>query len=79
MLLCAYIGYSLGYNYRICVLVSFLPCWAYWSFIIPIWRKWALKECNDEEKLEKYGRLFLLTFKKGSFLAKTEYKYKDKV
>jgi hypothetical protein len=76
MLMGGYIAYSIGYNYRIGVLLSFLPCWTYWSFTIPLWRKWALKECNDEEKLEKYGQLFLLTFKKGSFLSKTEYKYK---
>jgi hypothetical protein len=77
-LLAGYIAFSLGYNFKLGVLFGGIVGWTFWSFTIPLWRKWALKEGCDEEKLEKYGRLFLLTFKKGSLFSKTEYKYKDK-
>lgn len=43
-----------------------------------IMEKWALSKGVDEQKLEKYGVWFLLIFKKGSLLSKTEYRYKDK-
>ena len=78
LLLAGFFAFFLGYNFRMGVLLGGIIGWVYWSFTIPLWRKWALKECNNEEKLEKYGRLFLLTFKKNSLFSRTEYKYKDK-
>lgn len=73
-----FIAYHLGDSYKIGILIGGAVGWIYWSFTIPLWRKWALSKGVDEQKLEKYGVWFLLIFKKGSLLSKTEYRYKDK-
>lgn len=68
----------LGYNLALGYICGAIPAWLYWSFMIPRWRKWALVNGANEEKLEKWGRITLLTFKKGSALSKTEFKPKEK-
>lgn len=72
------LGYAQGYNIALAYIAGAVPAWLYWSLMIPKWRKWAIAKGADEEALEKWGRLTLLTFKKGSLLAKTEFKDKTK-
>lgn len=52
--------------------------WLYWSFVMPRWRRWALRNGADEDNLYKWSRLTLLTWRKGSAFEKTEMKLKDK-
>jgi hypothetical protein len=79
VLLFGYGAYSMGYNYRYGAVAGMAVGWLYWSFSVPKWRKWALSKNVDADALEKYGSLFLLTFKKNNPLSKTEIKdTKDK-
>jgi len=71
------IGHAQGIGLLIPYIASCIPAWLYWSFMVPKWRTWALNNGANEDELEKWGRLTLLTFKKGSLLSMTEFKDKN--
>jgi hypothetical protein len=51
--------------------------WLWWSYFVPRWRRWALKNGVPEDKLQKWGVITGLLWPKGSIFEKTEFKLKD--
>jgi hypothetical protein len=58
-------------------LLGFVFAWMWWSFMVPRWRRWALKQGAPEEKLQKWAVATGLTWTKGSIFERTEFKLKD--
>jgi hypothetical protein len=52
--------------------------WAWWSFAVPRWRRWALNRGAPADELQLAGVASGLLWPKGSFFEKTEFKIKDK-
>ena len=58
-------------------LLGFILAWIWWSFMVPRWRRWALKQGASEKKLQKWAVATGLTWPKGSIFERTEFKLKD--
>jgi len=58
-------------------LVGFVFAWLWWSFMVPLWRRWALQQNVPEAKLQKWATYTGLTWPKGSIFEKTEFKLND--
>ncbi len=56
------------------VIVGSLVAWVWWSFSVPRWRRWALKNGAPEDKLQKWAVITGLVWRKGSIFEKTEFK-----
>jgi hypothetical protein len=52
---------------------------AWWAFHVPRWRRWALAQGADPDKLQKAAEKARLVSKKGSFWEKLEFDVQDKV
>ena len=61
------------------LLLGFVAAWLWWSYSVPRWRQWALKQLGvTEEELQKAAEVAMLVWPKGSFFEKTEFKIKRK-
>jgi hypothetical protein len=59
------------------MLPAFALAWLWWSFLVPRWRRWALRGGADPHELQTLGQLTGLVWPKGFFLEKTEFRLKD--
>ena len=68
-----------GFLIGILVLIIIGPLigWLWWSFSVPRWRKWALRNGVPEDKLQKWGVSTGLVWPKGSVFEKTEFRVKE--
>ena len=58
--------------------LGFIAGWLYWSYSVPRWRKWALKQPGiNPDELQAAAEAALLVWPKGHFFEKTEIKPKD--
>jgi hypothetical protein len=69
-LLFGILGLALGFP-------SFVVAWAWWSFTVPRWRRWARRRGADPDRTQRLGELTGLVWPKGFFLEKTEFPLKD--
>ena len=76
IMLLIFLSFNVAFNLGVLFGAAF--AWAYWSFVTPRWRYWAIEHGADPDKLSKWGMLTLLTFKKGSIFERTEFKYTPK-
>jgi hypothetical protein len=51
--------------------------WTWWSFTIARWRNWAVARGVPPDKLQRWGTIVLLTWRKGSIFEKTEIRPRD--
>ncbi|MEW6401972.1 MAG: hypothetical protein AB1649_09240 [Chloroflexota bacterium] len=58
-------------------LIGIVLAWVWWSFSVPRWRRWALRNGIPTEKLQKWGVIAGLVWPKGWIFEKTEFKLKD--
>lgn len=57
------------------LLLGFVLGWLWWSYSIPKWRKWALKQPSiDPDELQKAAEAVTLVWPKGHFFEKTEFR-----
>ncbi len=54
-----------------------VAAWAYWSFAIPRWRRWALRRGALADELQTRAVAANLVWPKGSFFEKTEFRLRD--
>jgi len=68
-----------GFLVGILVLIITGPLlgWLWWSFSVPRWRKWALRNGVPEDKLQKWAVSTGLVWPKGSVFEKTEFRVKE--
>ena len=59
------------------IIVGPLVGWVWWSFSVPRWRKWALRNGVPEDKLQKWAVSTGLVWPKGSVFEKTEFRVKE--
>ncbi len=59
------------------IIVGSLIAWVWWSFSVPRWRQWALKNGAPEDELQKWGVITGLVWPKSVIFEKTEFKVKD--
>lgn len=59
------------------MIIGFVLAWIWWSFTVPRWRRWALKQAVPADKLQKWAVSSGLTWPKDSIFEKTEFKLKD--
>jgi hypothetical protein len=66
-----------GFLMMTTVVVGFISGWLWWSFSVPRWREWALKQPGvTEDELQVAAELALLVWPKGNIFEKTEIKTK---
>jgi len=53
--------------------IGFFLGWAWWSYMIPRWRRWAIQRGAPAEKLQRWAFLTGLVWRKGSVFEKTEF------
>jgi Na+/proline symporter len=59
------------------ILLGVVLGWLWWSFSIPRWREWALKQPGvDPDQLQKAAEIAGLVWPKGHFFEKTEFRFK---
>ena len=51
---------------------GFALAWLWWSYFIPQWRSWAIRQGADPEELQQLGVQSSLIWPKGSFFERTE-------
>ena len=56
------------------LMVAFVGCWLYWSYLIPRWRRWAAAKGLDPARLQQVGERRRLLWPRGSWLEKTEFR-----
>lgn len=59
------------------ILIGVAVGWLWWSFSVPRWRQWALKNGAAESELQKWAVITGLVWPKGSIFEKTEFKAKE--
>lgn len=73
------IGISLlGRQWWIFLIIGFLIAWAWWAYITPRWKKWAVQKGAPAEKLHQAAVATGLEWQKGAIFEKTELKPKDR-
>jgi hypothetical protein len=71
-------GFLLGYLDKglvtadVCLLVSVLPAWLWWSITVPRWREWTKRKGAEEYRTQILAERTGLVWPKGSFLERTE-------
>lgn len=61
------------------VLLGFISAWVWWSYFVPRWREWALKQPGvTADELQKAAEVATLVWPKGHFFEKTELKIRKK-
>jgi len=58
------------------LLAGSLLAWLWWSYTVPRWRDWAIRNGNDAARLQKFAVRTGLTWPRGSLLEKTEFRPK---
>ena len=58
-------------------IIGIIVAWLWWSFSVPRWREWALKNGAPDDELQKWGVITGLVWPKGSLFEKTEFKQKE--
>jgi hypothetical protein len=58
------------------LLVGFILGWLWWSFTVPRWRRWALRNGAPADRLHKLAVATGLVWPKGWIFEKTEFKVK---
>jgi hypothetical protein len=53
---------------------ALIAAWAYWSFSVPRWRRWALERGAPADELQRLAVAAGLVWPKGWFPEKTEFK-----
>lgn len=56
----------------IVAVVGIVAAWLWWSYSIPLWRRWALERGANPEELQSLGVQAQLLWPKGSMLERTE-------
>ena len=51
--------------------------WMWWAFTIPRWRRWARNRGANPDKLQRWGVITGLVWRKGSLFEKTEFRIDD--
>ena len=59
------------------VIAGFVGTWLWWSYRVPRWRRWALRQGIPPDELQAAAQAAMLVWPKGSFFEKTEFKVKD--
>jgi hypothetical protein len=59
------------------IILSPLAGWAWWSFSVPRWRRWALIRGAADKELYKWGVMTGLMWPRGSIFEKKELQPKD--
>jgi len=54
--------------------IGFVAGWAWWSYTVPRWRRWAQSRGTPAEDLHWLAVRVGLTWSKGSLLEKTEFR-----
>jgi hypothetical protein len=61
------------------LILGFVLSWLWWSYSVPRWREWALKQPGiNPDELQKAAEVATLVWPKGHFFEKTEFKTKKK-
>jgi len=56
------------------LIIGFVLAWLWWSFAVPRWRRWALRNGAPADRLHKLAVATGLVWSKGSIFEKTEFK-----
>jgi hypothetical protein len=51
-----------------------VAAWIWWSYSIPLWRRWALERGADPEELQSLGVQAQLLWPRGSMFERTEFR-----
>ena len=54
------------------IVAGFALAWLWWSYFVPQWRSWAIRQGADPEELQRLGAQARLDWPKGSFFERTE-------
>ena len=54
------------------LIVGFALGWAWWSYTVPRWRRWALRRGAQPARLQRWAVAVGLTWPKGWIFEKTE-------
>ena len=61
------------------LVLGFVLGWLWWSYSVPRWREWALKQPGiNPDELQKAAEVATLVWQKGHFFEKTEIKIRKK-
>jgi hypothetical protein len=61
------------------LIFGFVLGWLWWSYSVPRWREWALKQPGiNPDELQKAAEVATLVWPKGHFFEKTEFRIKKK-
>jgi len=61
------------------LLLGFVSGWLWWSYSVPRWREWALKQPGvTSDELQKAAEAAMIVWPKGNFFEKTEFKIRKK-
>jgi hypothetical protein len=58
-------------------IIGIALAWVWWSFTVPRWRRWALRNGVPPDQLQKWAVITGLVWPKGWIFEKTEFKLKD--
>ena len=70
-------GWGFLIGILVLIIIGPLVGWLWWSFSVPRWRKWALRNGVPEDKLQKWAVSTGLVWPKGSVFEKTEFRVKE--
>ena len=70
-------GWSFLLGVLALIIIGPLAGWVWWSFSVPRWRKWALRNGATENKLQKWAVATGLVWPKGSIFERTEFRVKE--
>ena len=59
------------------LLIAFILGWTWWSYTVPRWRRWAIKQGADADRLQRWAVITGLVWPKGSRFEKTEFRVDD--
>ncbi len=57
--------------------IGFVLAWSWWSLLVPLWRRWAIRRGADPDRLQKLAVMTGLVWPKGWIFEKTEFRYKE--
>jgi hypothetical protein len=70
-------GWGFLIGILVLIIIGPLVGWLWWSFSVPRWRKWALRNGVPEDNLQKWAVSTGLVWPKGSVFEKTEFRVKE--
>ena len=70
-------GWGFLIGILVLIIIGPLVGWLWWSFSVPRWRKWVLRNGVPEDKLQKWAVSTGLVWPKGSVFEKTEFRVKE--